>query len=180
MKVLEIGIGKGGSLEMWRDYFGTDAEIYGIDVRPFPRLGDEERIKTYTGDQKDPQFLKRICNEAGPFDIIIDDGGHQMSQQRTSFRILYPLMSKSGVYLCEDTHTSYNPDYEGGHLRQGTFIETVKSLVDELHAWRSRDRTNLDVTSFTKETVGIHIYDGMVFFEKGDHQKPKSLRVGQT
>ena len=68
-------------------------------------------------------------------DIVIDDGGHRMQQQITSFEELYPHIQPHGVYLCEDIHTSFWPDFDGGYRRAGTFLEYSKGLIDRLYAW---------------------------------------------
>ncbi len=44
---------------------------------------------------------------AGPIDILIDDGGHEMHQQITSFNYLFPHMRVGGLYFLEDLETSY-------------------------------------------------------------------------
>src|SRR4029077_10756269 len=61
--ILEFGVNKGGSLQMWRDYFGRDATIYGVDIDP--RCADLGglRIKVFIGDQEDRDFLQKIAAE---------------------------------------------------------------------------------------------------------------------
>lgn len=135
IKMLEIGVFKGGSLQMWKDYFGKDATIVGLDINPECKFFEEEGIHIEIGSQEDRAFLKSLLDKYGQFDIILDDGGHTMKQQIISFEVLYPGVKWGGVYLCEDCHTSYwRNSYYGGFRRKGTFIEFMKKRVDDLNA----------------------------------------------
>lgn len=177
IKVLEIGIWQGGSLKMWKDYFGEQVEIIGIDIDARCKRFEEDHIRIYIGDQSNPEFLKSVIESEWGFDIIIDDGGHRMDQQIVSFQTLYPALKNNGIYLCEDVCTSYCPVYGGGYKSFYSFIEFVKNLIDELNAFQSYSQ-DLVVTEFTKNTTGIHIYDSMVVFEKQNRTKPVNQRIG--
>lgn len=162
---LEIGVSQGGSLQMWKSYFGDKAKIYGIDINPKCKTLEEENIEIFIGSQSDPVFLQKLKQELPPFDIILDDGGHTMEQQIVSFRELYSHVKPNGLYLCEDNHTSYLIKYGGGYKRRGTFIEFTKNLIDELHAFHSL-QSGLQPTGFTKSAKSIHFFDGVVVIEK--------------
>jgi SAM-dependent methyltransferase len=177
IKVLEIGIWQGGSLKMWKEYFGADAEIVGVDIEPRCKKFEEDRIKIYIGDQSNPKFLQELIAAEGQFDIIIDDGGHFMNQQIISFQELYGAVKDGGVYLCEDLHTSYWARYSAGYKLSHTFIEYVKNLIDELHSYYS-ETPSLTVTKFTENTIGIHFYDSVVVFDKHARTKSTSKTVG--
>lgn len=96
IKLLEIGVQKGGSLYMWREYF-PNADIVGVDVSEKCKQFEGEGIKVYIGDQEDTNFLLEIEQKEGTFDIIIDDGGHTMKQQITTFKTLFPLLAEGGT-----------------------------------------------------------------------------------
>jgi hypothetical protein len=107
MRLLELGVDHGGSLQLWKRYFGPEAEIIGIDIDDC-RMYAEERIGIWKYDQ---------CNPAiagfGPFDIVIDDGSHHPEHQVQSFANLWP--KTTGVYLIEDCHRVYpSVNSEGG------------------------------------------------------------------
>ena len=177
IKVLEIGIWQGGSLKMWKEYFGEDAEIIGVDIEPRCKKFEEERIKIYIGDQADANFLQELIKTEGKFDIIIDDGGHYMHQQIISFQQLYGALNDGGVYLCEDLHTNYWARYNAGYKKPHTYIEYVKKLIDELHAYYS-ETPELFVTEFTRNTTGIHFYDSIVVFDRQSRTKSSAKTVG--
>jgi hypothetical protein len=82
--ILEIGVYSGGSLEMWREYFGPKAIIYGVDIEPDCRAYESNGIKIFIGDQADRLFWREFRRQVPNLDIVIDDGGHQSEQQIVS------------------------------------------------------------------------------------------------
>lgn len=130
--VLEIGIERGGSLRLWAEYFG-DARIWGVDVKPATEAHAGDRIAVRIGDQGDAAFLDSLAAEAGPFDLVVDDGSHRFDHQRETLLRLWPHLSIGGVYVVEDVHTSYRPKYGGALGRSGSFIEFAKGLIDDVH-----------------------------------------------
>ena len=116
---IEIGCGKGGSLQMWRTYFGPGARIIGLDIRPECREYEEPGIHVRIGDQADSAFLGSVLDEFGPPDAVLDDGSHLMQDVTASFHHLYPALADRGVYMVEDLHTAYWPRFGGGWRRKG-------------------------------------------------------------
>lgn len=106
-KVLEIGVNKGASLMVWKEWF--KAKVFGID-NDLAKL-EYEPGKVFQGDQTDRKFLRRVMSEIGSVDLIIDDGGHKMKQQIISFQELWPYLNKGGIYVIEDLITSSMPEY---------------------------------------------------------------------
>lgn len=165
--ILEIGVFKGGSLQMWRDYFKNPwnkVNVYGIDIDPECKRLEEDDIKIFIGSQEDRRFLQKVKKEIGKVDILIDDGGHTMNQQIISFEELFDLVSDTGIYLCEDLHTSYMKFY-GGEYKGKTFIEYSKNMIDYLHAQYSE--TNELVRNKYSDSIKYITYcDSMIFIEK--------------
>ena len=175
--VLEIGTYYGGSLQMWKHYFGSKAKIYGIDINPNCKQLEEENIKIFIGSQSDKNFLEKVKKEIPPIDILIDDGGHTMLQQIVSFETLFDHIKPDGVYLCEDLHTSYWMQYGGGHERKGTFIEYSKPLIDKLNAYHSTEKS-LKVDSFTTSVNSLHYYDSILVIERRPKPAPSARQTG--
>ena len=173
--LVEIGVFKGGSLQMWRSYFGPGAAIWGIDISPEVEEMRAEGFNILVGDQADPAFLARVAREVPRPDILIDDGGHRMEQQIATFDALFPWLADDGVYICEDLHTSYWKDFGGGHNAPGSYIEYSKKYVDSLNAWHSRE-PSLAPDAFTRSAWAMHYYDSMLVVEKRRMQPPESLR----
>jgi cephalosporin hydroxylase len=180
IKILEIGILHGGSLQMWSEYFGPNATIVGIDIYEDCKKFEEKNIKIRIGSQADPDFLRRLVEEFGNFDIILDDGSHRVFHQKVTFTNLYKSVNNGGVYMVEDTHSNYWLDFGGGNRRMGTFIEYSKTLIDQLHAWYSEERS-FKVDVFTQNIGGIHYYDSIVVFDKKEIlTKPITVKSGKA
>lgn len=175
--ILEIGVFHGGSLQMWKAYFGDKARIYGVDINPRCKELEEEQITIITGSQSDRDFLRKLKEELPPIDILIDDGGHTMRQQIVTFEELYGAVKPDGIFLCEDLHTSYRIQYGGGVRRHGTFIETSKKLIDQLNAWHSEERA-LRVNDFTRSAGSLHYYDSILVVEKQVRAAPEHRMTG--
>lgn len=175
--MVEIGVSMGGSLKMWKDYFGPGAKIYGVDINPDCKQFEEENIEIFIGSQSDRAFLKQLKTKIPKIDILIDDGGHTMEQQTVTFEELFDHISEKGIYLCEDIHTSYLKEYGGGLNKADTFIEFSKHLIDQLHAWHIPNEA-LPVSNFTRNAESIHFYDGIIVIEKNPHVQPWSEMRG--
>ncbi len=124
IKLLEIGILKGGSILMWREWFKY-ATIYGIDLNP-DRPGDDlkvDRVWTDKVDQGNRSQLGTYAKEQGPWQIVIDDGSHRMTHQKLSFEVLWEYVEPGGYYVVEDTHTSY-----WTHRKE--FVDSEQTLVE--------------------------------------------------
>ncbi|MFP3153786.1 class I SAM-dependent methyltransferase [Lachnospiraceae bacterium ZAX-1] len=164
----EIGVQYGGSIQMWKKYFGPLATVVGIDIDPNCKCVENQFVNIRIGDQSDLHFLQDIINEFGAPDIVLDDGSHMMNDINTTFHFLYPRISKNGIYLVEDLHTAYWSEFDGGLKKEGTFIEICKGLIDSLnirHARIPQDGNEKDFT-FANSTYGISFYDSIVVFEK--------------
>ena len=176
--VVEFGVSHGGSLQMWRKYFGRKAVIYGIDIDPRCKKFEDKRTNIMIGDQEDRDFLRSIVARTGPIDVLIEDGGHMMAQQIATFEEIYPTMTEDGVFLIEDLHTSYWADYGGAYRDPGTFIEYAKNLTDQLNAHHSQ-QPELAVDDFTNTTKSMHWYDSIIVFERGSVVAPHHEMTGK-
>jgi hypothetical protein len=175
--ILEIGVFQGGSLQMWKNYFGPKAKIYGIDIDPDCKKFEEENIEIFIGSQSDKNFLAEVKSKMPKIDILIDDGGHTMNQIKTSFLELFDHVKADGIYAIEDLHTSYWLDYGGGYKRMGSFNAFSKKLVDSIHAWHSR-QSNFKIDKYTKTVHSLHYYDSITIIEKRTMKEPVNLTSG--
>jgi Methyltransferase domain len=180
--ILEIGVAHGGSLQMWNHYFERRCHIYAVDINPACKQFEEPNIRIFTGDQGDSVFMKRLRYEIllreRRIDLVIDDGGHTMKQQKTSINMLYPSISKNGMYICEDLHTSYWKEYGGGLgpiNGRRSFITYAKHLIDYLNASHIRGAKS---DPFTLSTDSLHFYDSMLVIEKKEREKPFDVKKG--
>ena len=179
VRLLEIGVAAGGSLDLWRRYFGPTARLVGIDINPDCKRFEEADTRICIGDQEDAAFLTRVADENGAFDIVIDDAGHHFAQQITSFRTLFPRIQKDGFYCCEDLCTSYWAEEFGGGVRKaGTFVEFAKELIDELNAWYWRENVEAEPGAFARASHGMYFYADLLVIEKRPITKPIITPVG--
>ena len=176
--IVEFGVSHGGSLHLWKDYFGANAKVFAIDINPNCKELEEDGIKIFIGDQQNRQFLRSLVKSIPRIDILIDDGGHTMKQQINTFEELFPHIDENGIYLCEDLHTSYWWKFGGGYKRKNTFIEYSKNFIDYIHAWHSKQPKKLRVSEFTKSISSLHYYDSILVIEKRPMSKPKNLSTG--
>lgn len=179
VSMLEIGVAHGGSLQMWKKYFGPRAKIYGLDINPDCKLLEESQIEIFIGDQSDRELLRQFVEKAGPFDIVLDDGGHTAAQQIATFEALFPAVTDTGIYVVEDLHTSYWKEYGGGYQESGSFIEYAKQFIDSINAWHSRE-PGFAPDHLTRSLTGIHFYDSMLVLEKQPRpSKPATSMTGK-
>jgi len=166
--MLEFGVFEGGSLDMWRWYLGPDAVIVGVDINPnCTKFADpEHNTHVRIGDQSDAVFLRNLTVEFGWFDIVLDDGGHTMQQQKTSLVELWGAVSDGGTYMVEDTHTSYWKSHGGGG--EDTFMQFVQSLTDEVNCYHFPHQFGAEHGSWCATVESIHFHDSVVVLEKSD------------
>ena len=176
--VVEFGVSHGGSLQMWKHYFGLKAKIYGVDINPHCKQLEEDQITIFIGDQSDRNFLASLAEAIPRIDILIDDGGHTMEQQINTFDVLFDHIDSEGIYLCEDLHTSYRKKFGGGYRKKDSFIEYSKNFIDYLNAWHSKQPEKLAISDFTKSAYGIHYYDSILVIEKKPIEEPYHRRTG--
>jgi SAM-dependent methyltransferase len=165
--VLEIGIYSGGSLGLWKDYFGPRCRVYGVDIEPACTQYEGDRVRVFTGDQADRDFWRRFRAEVPDLDIVIDDGGHETEQQVATLEELLPHVRPGGVYLCEDVTHRFNG-----------FASYAYGLIDSLNAfdgaaWTyhpdgTRAAATAPATRFQGVIRSIHSYPFVTVVEKAD------------
>lgn len=183
-QLLEIGVGGygdpysgGDSLRMWKRYFPR-ANVFGLDLYDKSSL-EEKRIKIFRGDQTDENFLQRVTGEIGKIDVIIDDGSHLNAHVIRTFCLLFPKLSDGGIYIVEDTQTSYWPS-NGGDPNARNDVKTTmgffKSLIDGINYKEFACMLpGYEPDYFDKKIVSMHFYHNLVFIDKGDNDEKTIL-----
>ena len=127
IKLLEIGVMDGGSLEAWKKILGSKSKIYGLDLNPECKQLSCNDYTVFVGDQGDPKVWQNLINHCGQFDIIIDDGSHiGFSQAKTIDFALMGAIGNEGIVIIEDTHTAYIDKFIG----DGTGINFFDKVND--------------------------------------------------
>lgn len=174
VKLLEIGVGgyeradRGGcSLRMWKRYF-LNGQIYAIDI--YDKAPQEERrIKIFQGSQVDYDFLDSMLNSVNAeLDIIIDDGSHINAHVIGTFKYLFPKLKPGGIYVIEDTQTSYRADYGGDAENlnnEDTMMNLFKKIPDFINH-KEFDMKGLEAFNFLKNVEAVHFYHNLIFVSK--------------
>jgi len=179
VRVLEIGTYRGGGLQLLQHYLGPSAELVGLDIDEAAAHAVNGRFPVVLGDQADPAVLRDLSAKYGPFDIVIDDGGHTMAQQIAAVQTLFPLLADRATYIVEDTHTSYWDEFGGGPPgTPGTLTSWVRERVDDLHARHCSD-IDLD-TVWATQLDGIHVYDSIAVLDKEQRFRPFNEVAGSS
>lgn len=156
VQVLEIGIYGGGGLEMWREYFGSRCQIYGVDIAEACMAYEGDRIAITIGDQADPDFWTEFLRNR-QVDVVIDDGGHEVDQQVTTLEAVLPRLSPGGVYICEDIGGVRNP-FHG-------YLDGLSRNLDAWNAPNSLEPRTIP-TEFQRMIASIHRYPYIVVIER--------------
>lgn len=165
VNLLEIGVAKGNSLRLWRDYF-PHGNIYGLDIDPDAKTAEGDRICVFIGNQNDCEFLETVGNRfPNGLDIIIDDGSHLLPYLLTSFRCLWPRVAPGGYYVLEDMGLSYvatSSGWTGAHWNDRVGLEqNHRSDFDVVFHKLLR---NMD--AMLGDIQAIHLYPMLYFFRK--------------
>lgn len=128
---VEVGILDGGSLFMWRKFFGQSARIIGIDLNPDAKIWESEGFEIFIGSQSDPDFWESFCKEVGEVDVLLDDGGHTYIQQIVTTEMMLDQIADGGMLVVEDMHTSY---MDGFGDRQYSFRNYVHTWFDKINS----------------------------------------------
>lgn len=158
VRLLEIGIQNGGSLEIWSRYFPNAEKIIGCDIDPKCALlrYRSPRIGLVIGDVNSDGCESEILGHTPIFDIIIDDGSHKSSDIVRSFARYFPHLSEGGIYVAEDLHSSYWKNFEGGLYHPFSAMSFFKRLADIINQehWRNNKPGKELVTRFGN-TFGV-------------------------
>lgn len=179
IRLLEIGVQSGGSMVAWSQWFddATNFTYVGIDINPFCKqldVSDRDSIHIEIGSQEDDAFLLDVCNKYGPFDIIIDDGGHTTKQMIGSLRTLFSsCVVRGGYYIIEDTMCGTWSNREEDTLFEGkTFSQHIGHIFESMHShWATmypQHHSNVYDPLFSTFIARIQLHDSMAIFEKSN------------
>jgi hypothetical protein len=155
--IVEVGIYSGGSLKMWKSYFGDKCKIYGMDIQNECMRYEDNDVKIFIGDQESRDFWKAFKEKVPRVDILVDDGGHLVEQQIATLEEILPHISPGGVYLCEDVAGSRNKltAYING-------IQNYQNNITPLSGPEQRSKN----TAFQQQVYSIHQYPFVFVIEK--------------
>jgi hypothetical protein len=154
---VEIGVFGGGSLFMWKEFFGPKARIIGIDLNPDAKNLEKYGFEIYIGSQSDENFWTELLCQIGLIDVALDDGGHTYLQQIVTTEMLLPNIKDGGMLVIEDTHTSY---MDGYGPRKHSFLNYTKYMIDSINGRFS----GLNQAKSNKRIFSIQSYESIIAF----------------
>ena len=167
--VCEIGVQTPNSVRMWEEFF-PNATIHGIDIDNNCKSIESGRVKIHIGSQNDMDFLNSVVSSVGvPFDVVIDDGSHQVDHQINTFNFLFPRLSEHGIYALEDTGPVV------GDMGSIT-VNALRSFTDSINYWPPGflpqnwpylGELPADTAWQHKNIVGLAFYRWIVFIFRG-------------
>ena len=166
---VEIGVFNGGSLRIWKNYFGSNSRIIGIDINPECKKFANDGIEIYIGNQSDPLFWENFFKEVGNVDIILDDGGHTNLDQIITTVKCVDKINDGGVLMVEDTHTSYINEYNS--KESFSFVNFSKKIIDDvnhkagIHEFEKKDKDFFFKFSLNDYIYSSHFYESIVVFK---------------
>jgi hypothetical protein len=132
IRMLEVGIQNGGSLEIWSKFFPNAERIVGCDINPACAMleFEDSRVTVVVGDANTEEDKQKILGHSSSFDLIIDDGSHQSDDIVRLFANYFPHLNDDGIYVVEDLHCSYWQQFQGGVFYPYSSIAFFKRLAD--------------------------------------------------
>ena len=156
---VEVGVLQGGSLFMWKEYFGNEARIIGIDLHPNAKELEKHGFEIFIGSQSDPKFWRNFYSRVGKIDILLDDGGHVNDQQIITLSESINNIKDDGILVTEDVHTSYFKKF--GNPSKYSFINYSKYLIDIVNS-RFPETKIKKRNDFNKKIYSISFYESIV------------------
>lgn len=160
VRLLEIGIQNGGSLEIWSKYFPQALKLMGcdIDTECTSLIYEDPRITVFVGDVNSDEVQQAILKTSSSLDIIIDDGSHFSGDIMKTFVWGFSHLSDGGVFVIEDLHCSYWKHFEGGPFNpfsSMTFFQYLTDIMNFEHWGITETRT--DVLQLFSAKYGFQI-----------------------
>ena len=175
---VEVGVLQGGSLFMWREYFGKDARIIGVDLHPNAKELEKYGFEIYIGSQSDKNFWKNFYTKVGKIDILLDDGGHVNDQQIITLSESINNVNDGGIIMTEDVHTSYFKKF--GNPSKYSYINYSKFLIDVVNS--RFPETKIKKNNFSSKIYSVSFFESIVAIKINSKKsiEPNILRNTET
>lgn len=193
LRILEIGVQNGGSLEQWSRVLPRVHKIVGCDIDPKCSLLTfrSPQIKIVIGDVSREATVAEIKTHSEIFDLIVDDGSHHSVDIISAFCRLFPILEKGGLYVIEDLHCSYWEKFGGGLRNSNSAVEFLKVLIDAVNYphWAEKSTVRSSFEGFPQTTFpgfldsithveSVEFVNSMCVVRKGFSSSSLGHRVG--
>ena len=172
VRMLEVGVQSGGSAVAWKTCYGTLLRYVGVDIDPRCARSRNESAGVFVeiGSVFDNAFLKEVCRRHGPFDVIIDDGGHTAAMVKATISALFDddsCMAPHSVYVVEDLMVMARCGGDKSYCEAPSdFTKLPSSAFESMHDYwfKTRDTTQPAPSIFGGSLHAIHLYDSIAFY----------------
>jgi len=173
VKLLEIGVQSGGSARTWKQYYGSALTYVGIDIEPacMRTASPAEGIFVEIGSQLNTTFLGEVCDRHGPFDAVVDDGGHSGTMMDVSMSTIFQhpnCLSSEAVYTIEDMHTMSMCG--AGYCDEPSQVYGIVGRAFggmHMHWFAEHNNSWQAPSPWAKQVRNIALYDSLAFLTKG-------------
>jgi SAM-dependent methyltransferase len=183
VRLLEIGVQNGGSLELWSEILPAGSRVVGVDCDP--NVGalrfENPNISVIIQDATDAEAMRPVLGET-LFDLIVDDGSHVCRDVITAFNLYFEYLAPGGKFVIEDLHTSYFPQHGGGLRDPASSVEWLKRLIDVLNFdhiqpnEKLSDLERLCMRRLNAQIGRVSFYDSVAVIEKLPVEKARPYR----
>lgn len=185
MRMLEIGVQSGGSAQLWSKCYGETIYYTGVDIDPACKRSHapDQGVHIEIGSAMNSTFLLDICKRHGPFDVVIDDGGHTARMINSAISVLFSndaCMAPRSVYVVEDLHVMRLCETDHSYCSEPSEISGMPSLAfQSMHDYHFKSKNggrSPPATIFTGRIAAIYLYDSIAFYVRASPQ-PKIHRI---
>ena len=159
--IVEVGVFNGGSLFMWRKFFGPKARIIGVDLNPDALEWEKQGFEIIIGDQSSETFWVELFQKIGKVDVVIDDGGHTNRQQIVTSHHAIQNINDGGVLIVEDVHTNYFREF--GNPSRYSFVNFTHRIVDGVNSRAHSLRQTY--AQYSSRVYSVSFFESMVVFQ---------------
>jgi len=155
--LVEVGISKGGSLFMWREFLGKKSRIIGIDISDHCKLFEKEGFEIFIGDQSSKKFWENFYEKVGAIDILIDDGGHKNIHTIPTTHYSIENINDNGLIITEDLYNSYS---NSKYRTKYSYLNYLSRLHDDINSRSTHCNTHFK-NSFKDIVYSVSLYESM-------------------
>ena len=133
INILEIGSYAGSSAAAFVKYL-PNAQVFCFDINISNFKYKSKNIHVFSVDINNEKKIEKILNkiftiyEFEKFDLIIDDGSHNLKDILVSLKIFFKVLKKESLYIIEDfkhpNYYKYNNNLE--HIFVNEFLDNIE------------------------------------------------------
>ena len=162
--IVEIGVLDGGSLQMWKTFFGPSARVIGVEANPEALNLVAQGFEIYIINQENANSWRTVLPTIGNIDILIDDGGHTSLGQIMTCLETVNFINDGGLIVIEDTHSSFLKEFGmPSRYSFSNWVSLIEKILD-LQYLNKSEKVSAEVANFAKRIRSITKFRSMTVF----------------